>query len=47
MQGKIKPIFSENLQFSLGAEGFQSHYSYGKTFSFSSKQKEVQIFQLD
>ena len=29
--------FGENLQFSLITEGFQSHYSFGKTFSFSSK----------
>ena len=29
--------FWENLQFSLITEGFQSHYSFGKTFSFSSK----------
>ena len=29
--------FGENLQFSLIAEGFQSHYSFGKTFSFSLK----------
>ena len=25
------------FQFSLITEGFQSHYSFGKTFSFSSK----------
>ena len=29
--------FGENLQFSLITEGFQSHFSFGKTFSFSSK----------
>jgi hypothetical protein len=38
--------FGENLQFSFKTEGFQTHYSFGKTFSFSSKQKEVQIVQL-
>jgi hypothetical protein len=34
---KNQTYFGENLQFSLIAEGFQSHYSFGKTFSFSSK----------
>jgi hypothetical protein len=37
----------ESLQFCFKTEGFQSHYSFGKTFSFSLKQKEVQIVQLD
>jgi outer membrane protease len=29
--------FGENLQFSVITEGFQSHYFFGKTFSFSSE----------
>ena len=27
----------KNLQFCFKTEGFQSHYSFGKTFRFSSK----------
>ena len=34
---KNQTYFGENLQFSFKTEGFQSHYSFRKTFSFSLK----------
>ena len=34
---KNQTYLGENLQFSFKTEGFQSHYSFRKTFSFSLK----------
>ena len=44
---KNQTCFGENLQFSFKQKVFKPNYSVGKTFSFSSKQKEIQIVQLD
>ena len=37
----------ENLQLCFKTKDFQSHYSFGKLFSFNSKKKLTQVLQLD
>ena len=45
--GKIKHILGKTFSFVLKLKVFKAIILFGKTFSFSSKQKEIQIVELD